>query len=96
MEKFITITNTTTGQKRLIDLTRIGGFSSTSTELTIEYLHPSADNTASYVITHDTASPATAFKDWFVDQMESVLSGNWREVVASPEPPYAVTAISNV
>lgn len=93
MEKFITITNTTTGQKRLIDLTRIGGFSSTSTQLTIEYLHPSADNAASYVITHDTASPATAFKDWFVDQMEVILATDWKHVTAEPTPPYTVTGI---
>tara|TARA_B100000900_G_C20563832_1_gene710115 strand:- start:488 stop:772 length:285 start_codon:yes stop_codon:yes gene_type:complete len=94
MEKFITITDTTTGQKRLIDLTRIAGFSSTSTQLTIEYLHPSADNAATYVITHDTAPNSGAFRTWFVDQMEVILATDWKHVTAEPTPPYKVTNIT--
>lgn len=94
MEKFITITDTTTGQKHIMDLINIGGFSSTATVLTIEYLPIVGQSPATFEITHDTASPATAFKDWFVDQMEDILALDWKRVTAEPTPPYTVTDIS--
>lgn len=98
MTKYIRLLNTD-GQDYLIDVTKVLGFetsTASTTQMTIVYRPITGNNDLRIKITHATAPNAYAFQNWFVDQMESVLSGNWREVVASPEPPYAVTAISNV
>ena len=94
MEKFITITDTTTGQKHLMSLNGIAGISSTTTAMTLEYTTPVADGLASYVITHDTAPSATSFRIWFVEQMEAILATDSRRVTAEPTPPYTVTGIA--
>ncbi len=60
-----------------------------------KYIRITGINDVRIRIQHAAAPNASAFQNWFVDQMESILSGNWREVAASPEPPYAVTAIFN-
>lgn len=94
MEKFITITNTTTGQRHLIPLNGIAGINSNTTSMTIKYTTPVADNVQFRVITHDTAPNTTAFRVWFVEQMEDILATDWRHVTAEPQPPYTVTAIA--
>ena len=94
MEKFITITDTTTGQKHLISLNQIAGFNSSTTVLTIKYKTPSADAPAEYDIEHDTAPNTTAFRVWFVEQMEAILATDWKHVTAEPTPPYTVTDIT--
>ena len=94
MEKFITITDTTSGQKHLISLNQIAGFNSSTTELTIKYKTPVADGGQSYVITHDTAPLTTSFRVWFADQMEAILATDWKHVTAEPTPPYTVTDIA--
>ena len=93
MEKFITITNTTTGQKHLIPLTKIAGINSTTTSMTLKYKVPYADAQAKYTITHDTAPNSGVFRTWFVDQMEDILATDWKHVTAEPTPPYTVTGI---
>ena len=94
MEKFITITDTTSGQKHLISLNQIAGFNSSTTTLTIKYKTPVADAAESYVITHDTAPLTTSFRVWFADQMEAILATDWKHVTAEPTPPYTVTDIA--
>ncbi len=98
MTKYLRILNAD-GQQYLIDVTKVLGFDSTTastTEMTIIYRPITGNNDLRIKITHATAPNAYAFQNWFVSQMESILSRNWREVVESPTPPYAVTAISNV
>jgi hypothetical protein len=94
MEKFFTITDTTTGQKHLISLNRIAGINSTTTSMTLKYQTPVADSSESYVITHATAPNSGAFRTWFVDQMEAILALDWKHVTAEPTPPYTVTDIT--
>ncbi len=94
MEKFITITDTTTGQKHLIPLNQIAGFNSSATVLTIKYKTPVADSPAEYDITHDTTPTTTTFRVWFVEQMEAILASDWKHVTAEPTPPYTVTGIA--
>ena len=94
MEKFITITNTTTGQKHLIPLNGIAGINSTASLMTIKYTTAVADAAQFRVITHDTAPNATAFRVWFVEQMEDILATDWKHVTAEPQPPYTVTVIT--
>tara|TARA_B100000900_G_C20563832_1_gene710114 strand:- start:187 stop:483 length:297 start_codon:yes stop_codon:yes gene_type:complete len=98
MTKYLRILNAD-GQQYLIDVTKVLGFDSTTastTEMTIIYRPITGNNDLRIKITHATAPNAYAFQNWFVSQMESILSRNWREVVESPTPPYAVTAITNV
>ena len=93
MEKFITITDTTSGQKRLINLNHISGLTSTTTSLTIGYKTPVGSGGLSFVITHDTAPNSGLFRTWFVEQMEAILATDWKHVTAEPTPPYTVTDI---
>jgi len=93
MVKFFTITDTTTGQKHLINLQEIAGFNSTTTVLTIKCKAPKGDAAVEYEITHDTAPTPTAFRVWFAEQMEAILASDWKHVTAEPTPPYTVTAI---
>tara|TARA_R100001460_G_C3557540_1_gene175600 strand:- start:30 stop:326 length:297 start_codon:yes stop_codon:yes gene_type:complete len=98
MTKYLRILNAD-GQQYLIDVTKVLGFDSTTastTEMTIIYRPITGNNDLRIKITHATAPNAYVFQNWFVSQMESILSRNWREVVESPTPPYAVTAITNV
>lgn len=98
MTKYIRLLNTD-GQDYLIDVTKVLGFetsTASTTQMTIVYRPITGNNDLRIRIQHATAPNAYAFQNWFVDQMESILSRNWREVAESPEPPYAVTAISNV
>jgi len=93
MEKFITITDTTTSQKHLIPLNGIAGVNSTTTSMTIKYKTPVGDGGQSYAITHDTAPNSGLFRTWFVEQMEAILAADWKHVTAEPTPPYTVTGI---
>ena len=98
MTKYLRILNTD-GQQYLIDVTKVLGFDSSTastTQMTIIYRPITGNNDLRIKITHATAPNAYAFQNWFVSQMESILSRNWREVVESPTPPYAVTGINNV
>ena len=98
MTKYIRLLNAD-GQQYLLDVTKVLGFdesTASTTQMTIIYMPIVGNNDLRIKITHATAPNAYAFQNWFVDQMESILSGNWKEVVESPTPPYAVTAISNV
>ena len=98
MTKYLRILNTD-GQQYLIDVTKVLGFDSSTastTQMTIIYRPITGNNDLRIKITHATAPNAYAFQNWFVSQMESILSRNWREVVESPTPPYAVTGITNV
>lgn len=98
MTKYIRLLNAD-GQDYLIDVTKVLGFeasTASTTQMTIAYRPITGNDDLRIKITHATAPNAHAFQNWFVDQMESILSRNWREVVESPTPPYAVTAISNV
>lgn len=92
MEKYLIITDNS-GQKRNIDLTRIGGFDFTTTTLDIKYSTMVGGSSVEIVITHAAAPTAYAFKDWFIGEAERILSGNWREVADEPTPPYAVTTV---
>jgi len=94
MEKFFTITDTTTGQKHLINLQQVAGINSTTTSMTVKCKAPKGDAAVSYVITHDTAPNSGAFRTWFVDQMEAILALDWKHVTAEPTPPYTVTDIT--
>lgn len=94
MEKFFTITDTTTGQKHLINLQQVAGINSTTTSMTIKCKAPKGDAAVEYEITHDTAPNSGAFRTWFVDQMEDILASDWKHVTAEPTPPYTVTAFS--
>ena len=98
MTKYIRLLNTD-GQDYLIDVTKVLGFeasTASTTQMVIIYRPITGNDDLRIKITHATAPNAYAFQNWFVSQMESILSRNWREVVESPTPPYAVTAISNV
>ena len=98
MTKYLRILNAD-GQQYLIDVTKVLGFDSSTastTQMTIIYRPITGNNDLRIKITHATAPNAYAFQNWFVSQMESILSRNWREVVESPTPPYAVTGITNV
>lgn len=98
MTKYIRLLNAD-GQDYLIDVTKVFGFeasTASTTQMVIIYRPITGNDDLRIKITHATAPNAYAFQNWFVDQMESILSRNWREVVESPTPPYAVTAISNV
>jgi len=98
MTKYIRLLNAD-GQDYLIDVTKVLGFeasTASTTQMVIIYRPITGNDDLRIKITHATAPNAYAFQNWFVDQMESLLSRNWREVVESPTPPYAVTAISNV
>ena len=97
MKKYLRILNSD-GQQYLIDVTNVLGFdnsTASTTEMTIIYRPITGNNDLRIKITHATAPNAYAFQNWFVDQMERILASNWKEVVESPEPPYAVTAITN-
>jgi len=97
MTKYIRLLNAD-GQQYLIDVTKVLGFeasTASATQMTIIYSPITGNNDVRIRIQHAAAPNASAFQNWFVDQMESILSGNWREVVESPEPPYAVTGIFN-
>jgi len=97
MTKYIRLLNAD-GQQYLIDVTKVLGFeasTASATQMTIIYRPITGNNDVRIRIQHATAPNTYAFQNWFVDQMESILSGNWREVVESPEPPYAVTGIFN-
>ena len=98
MTKYLRILNTD-GQQYLIDVTKVLGFDSSTastTQMTIIYRPITGNNDLRIKITHATAPNAYAFQNWFVSQMESILSRNWREGGESPTPPYAVTGINNV
>jgi len=98
MTKYIRLLNAD-GQDYLIDVTKVLGFeasTASTTQMVIIYRPITGNDDLRIKITHATAPNAYAFQNWFVSQMESILSRNWREVVESPTPPYAVTAISNV
>ena len=77
MDKYLIITDNS-GQKHSIDLTRIGAFAFSTTVLSITY---------------PPTVTAYAFKDWFIGEMERIMSGNWREVADEPTPPYAVSTL---
>lgn len=97
MTKYIRLLNTD-GQQYLIDVTKVLGFeesTASTTQMTIVYSPIVGNNDLRIRVQHDTAPNAYAFQNWFVDQMERILASNWREVVESPEPPYAVTGIFN-
>ena len=97
MTKYIRLLNAD-GQDYLIDVTKVLGFEATTastTQMTIVYSPIVGNNDLRIRVQHDTAPNAYAFQNWFVDQMERILASNWREVVESPEPPYAVTGIFN-
>ena len=72
MEKFITITDTTSGQKRLIPLNNISDLTSTTTSMTVGYKTPVGGGLSCF-ITHDTAPNSGLFRTWFVEQMEPSL-----------------------
>ena len=98
MTKYLRILNTD-GQQYLIDVTKVLGFDSSTastTQMTIIYRPITGNNDLRVRIQHATAPNDYAFQNWFVSQMESILSRYWREVVESPTPPYAVTGINNV
>jgi len=92
MDKYLTITDNS-GQKHNIDLTKIGGFGFTTTTFDVKYSTMVGGSSVEIVITHATAPTAYAFKDWFIEEAERILSGNWREVADEPTPPYAVTTV---
>jgi hypothetical protein len=97
MKKYLRILNSD-GQQYLIDVTKVLGFdnsTASTTTMTIIYRPITGNSDLRLKITHATAPNAYAFQNWFVDQMERILASNWKEVVESPEPPYAVTAITN-
>lgn len=95
MEKYLIITDNT-GKKNPIDLTQVLGFDSSNTRLDVIFKPITGNTDLRLRINHSTAPNAFAFQNWFVEEMESILSGNWREVANEPTPPYAVTSISNV
>jgi len=97
MTKYIRLLNAD-GQQYLIDVTKVLGFedsTASTTQMTIVYSPITGNNDVRIRVQHATAPNAYAFQNWFVDQMERILASNWREVVESPEPPYAVTGIFN-
>ena len=98
MKKYLTLTKAS-GQKFPIDLTEILGFddaTATTTTLDVIFTPITGNTDLRFRIQHATAPNAYAFQNWFVGEMERILSSNWREVADEPTPPYAVTAITNV
>jgi hypothetical protein len=96
MKKYLTLTDTA-GQKYPIDLTEILSFDPSGTNTTrLDVIFRPITGNAGFGlrITHTTAPNAYAFQNWFVEEMERILSGNWREVEDAPTPPYAIGSIS--
>ena len=96
MKKYLTLTDSS-GQKHPIDLTEILSFNlatTNATRLDIVFRPITANVGFGLRITHASAGNAYAFQNWFVEEMERILSGNWREVEDAPTPPYAITSIS--
>ena len=95
MDKYLIITDNS-GQNHNIDLTKIGGFGFTTTTFDVKYSTMVGGSSVEIVITHATAPTAYAFKDWFIGEMERIMSSNWREVADEPTPPYAVSTLSKL
>ena len=96
MDKYLIITDDS-GQKHSIDLTKIGGFDgSTTTSCRIKYYTMVGGSSVGIFVSHATAPTAYAFTEWFIGEMERIMSGNWREVADEPTPPYAVTTVARV
>ena len=95
MDKYLIITDNS-GQKHSIDLTRIGAFAFSTTVLSIRYTTTVGQDSVAIQVNHATAPTAYAFKDWFIGEMERIMSGNWREVADEPTPPYAVQNLSKL
>ena len=98
MEKYLIITDDT-GKKNPIDLTQVMGFDSstvTTTRLDVIFKPITGNSDLRLRIAHSAAPNVYAFQNWFVEEMERVLSGNWREVANEPTPPYAIGTITQV
>jgi|11BtaG_2_1085332.scaffolds.fasta_scaffold86293_3 hypothetical protein len=95
MDKYLIITDNS-GQKHSIDLTRIGAFAFTTTTLSVRYTTTVGEDAVAIQVNHATAPTSYAFKDWFIGEMERIMSSNWREVADEPTPPYAVSTLSKL
>lgn len=96
MKKYLTVIDSS-GQKHPIDLSQVLTFDSSTTNNTrLDVIFRPITGNAGFGlrITHVSPGNAYAFQNWFVEEMERILSGNWREVEDAPTPPYAVGSVS--